>query len=1236
MGVVYQALDRERNAVVAVKTLREMNAQALYRFKNEFRALADLEHPNLVRLEELIEDQGQWFFTMEFVDGGDFLAYVRKQSTRAPRFESAPPTIRDEGELGRGGVGTSSSGVSPLGVGARVTEIMDYDEPRLRGALGELALGLCALHNAGKVHRDIKPSNILVTPEGRVVLLDFGLVAELATKDEGNERVVVGTAPYMAPEQAASRQVAPAADWYSMGVVLYEALTSRLPFVGTMQEICMDKQKHEPPPPRAHRPDVPRDLDVLCSELLRFEPSERPSGADVLKRLGVDQARFTQMVSSSSHFSQTPPFVGRYGELRAIREAYLSSRRGDSVSTVVYGDSGIGKSALIRRFTETLQREVAGLVLLAGRCYEREAVPYKAFDGVVDALSRFMRHLPDVDAYTLLPKHSALLPRVFPVLGRVEAIAQATRSARRTDQPHVLRSRVFAALRELLTLIAERHPLVVVIDDLQWADTDSLILLSEIMRPPEAPPLLLLISSRTEPQVDGGFETGRESLPGDVRSIPLGPLDKRSAPELARLLLLRHQAAADVNPAEIAVEARGHPLFIDELVRHAATRGWSMGQMVRLDEVIRDRVADLPAPAMHLLELVAVVGVPVRQEIIAQASKMPPSEFSRWVALLRVANLVRSQGERGSDLIEVFHNHVRDSVYGHLGEETRTDRHARIAIALETAAEARERPELLLRHLEAAGETEKAAEYAEEAAVRAGKSLAFERSSELYRATLRLGRFDASRERELSFALGKALVDAGRGPEAAEVFLQAATGADRATRLECHTRAAEQLLISGHIERGLGVMRTALAEFGVKLPRASRRTLASLLWQRLRLRARGVGWTERQPDEIPEGTLQRLDAYRAAAIGLGLVDPVRGAYFQARELSLALRTGEKVRIGIALCNEAVFRASQGSFGLARARRLLETAGRISEESDSAHLTGQVEASEGAFLYFRGRFGTAAERLAVAESMFRDVPGATWERNAVRLFRLFGLRQYGALDQLRSLTDEYLRDAVRRGDRYMEASLRRSCNIAKLAVDEPRDAERHLSAVEWNNPENEFDLLDWWEMEARVDLAIYRTGALDRLEEFRDRFAAFDRSLLSRVQIVRAMCRWLRARLALAVAVQGLDPKNRLAEATRIGRQLDKEQVGYASVYGALLEAGVLAHQGRREQAAGVLESAAKLAGAEQMHLLAAVAKRQRGVLVGGDGGRDEVESADSGLRKSGVANPARMSDLLAPGFARPS
>ena len=207
-GLVYEAIDRDRQASVALKMLRVLDGEMLLRLKEEFRALQDIEHPNLIRLFELSCDEGTWFYTMELVNGQSFSAYVAGDAEPASRVH-----VRELAELATGKhERTGSRTVNPL----RARPLVDY--ARLRESLAQLARGLVALHAAGKVHRDIKPSNVLVARDGRVVILDLGLVSDSTDAHEVEDGVVVGTISHMAPEQAAGGDVGAAADWYSVGV----------------------------------------------------------------------------------------------------------------------------------------------------------------------------------------------------------------------------------------------------------------------------------------------------------------------------------------------------------------------------------------------------------------------------------------------------------------------------------------------------------------------------------------------------------------------------------------------------------------------------------------------------------------------------------------------------------------------------------------------------------------------------------------------------------------------------------------------------------------------------------------------------------------------------------------------------------------------------------------------------------------------------------------------------------
>ncbi len=512
MGVVYKTRDLRTGHLVALKMMQHQSG--LPRFKEEFRALQEVAHPNLVTLYDVVSDGRAWFFTMELVRGNDFLTYVRIGAT--PGAEAVA-----QGKAAP----QAEAGTSDIAAGLTPDHLL-----RLRATLRQLAEGLVALHAAGKVHRDVKPSNVLVADGGHVKLLDLGLVASLgpAGLHQSTEQHLVGTLAYMAPEQANGEPVSPASDWYSVGVMLYEALTGCLPFPGGYLEMAARKDRGEFAPPRDRTAGVPADLDALCIDLLRRSPAERPLGSEVLGRLPPAPGTASEPPPLAA--SPSSPLLGRERHLALLAEAYDAARAVGPVAVLIHGGSGVGKSALVDHFLAGLRRQ-GETVVLAGRCYEREAVPYKALDGVVDGLARYLRR-PEAHADSLLPRDVGPLARVFPVLQTVPAVAQAPRGVAASPDPQEVRRRAFAGLRELLARLGDRCPLVLSLDDLQWGDVDSARLLAELVRPPDPPQLLLLACYRREDAGRSPFlrtflaeqQTAGPAL--DRRDLPVDPLPR--------------------------------------------------------------------------------------------------------------------------------------------------------------------------------------------------------------------------------------------------------------------------------------------------------------------------------------------------------------------------------------------------------------------------------------------------------------------------------------------------------------------------------------------------------------------------------------------------------------------------------------------------------------------------------------------------------------------------------------
>tara|TARA_B100001750_G_scaffold217356_1_gene202638 strand:- start:967 stop:4635 length:3669 start_codon:yes stop_codon:yes gene_type:complete len=1199
-GAVYRVEDRERGTEVALKTLYEVEPQSLLLFKNEFRALQDLDHPNLVHFHELYEEAGEWYFTMDLVDGQGFREYVR-----------------------------------PGGV---------LDNQRLARSVRELASALAHVHSAGLVHRDLKPSNVRIDAEGRAVLLDFGLVIGSRQAQDA----IVGTPLYMAPEQAQQAPVGPPADLYALGVMLFEAWSGEPPFVGSSLHLLMRKQVAPAPSLRAVDPHAPDALVDLCDRLLDRSPALRPSAEAIARALetaplgaapvvevrkaltpmgtGSDPEADTMDALPSAPSSEddsgrtraaveqvlgeaTPeaPFVGRESELEILERALRESREGALRAVFVEGESGVGKTALKDAFVARVEER--GGTVLGGRCYEHERVPYKAFDGIVDALARDLARRHDDQVSRLLPAGGALLAQVFPVLGRVTAKARDSVGVIPRDGLE-LRDLCFRMLADLLDALAQEEPVVLTVDDFQWADADSLRLFEVLAERAS----LLVVATLREPTAEV------IALADAWTRLPLERLNRRDAEALARV-----QAPEGVDVSALAEQANGHPLLIAELARHAQGRRGP----VSIRGVIRERL-DALAPEQRNLVIGAALAVrPITPLLGADVAGLPRKRLSRSLKALRLANLLRTAPGGDERRIECFHDHVRATVVEGLGEPEAREWHARLAQAFE-GRQRDEDVEALAFHWRAAGDIQRAAEHALVAARGAVGTLAFSRAADFYLQALEAER-PWSEARGLHVELAEALRQAGRGAEAGAHFVTATRDAEPRERQRLLAKATQTYLQSGQLDEGIALADEVLAEVGMTLPKGPKRALASMLWHRSRLALRGLGFEERGAEAVDPMELEMVDTVSTVGTALAMADFIRGADFQSRALRMALDCGEPGRVARALSGEGAAMATGEAPPMKKARALLERAESIAEGSDDPELRAWLDLSWGTAYLNQFDFVPALEHAQRADDVLRaECTGVPWELSTTHTLVVMSLWSMGRYAELARLAPQYVREARERSDVYGSTTIVCSGAYATaIAADEVAEGIDRVrrAMAEWG--QEPFKLQHFLEMEAMTELEIYAGGsaALERHERW---WGALKSSLILTMRSAKFVMLACRARAALAAGRDRGGDRGSLVEAAardlRKARPLVKSVCCQAQL--DQIEGAVRAARGDVDGAVAMLERAEEGLRASAMEGYADAAALRRADLRRDF---DALDAAADALRAKGVVNPRRYAWLRAPG-----
>ncbi|MDP9236076.1 MAG: protein kinase [Chloroflexota bacterium] len=810
------ALDREC-ALALIKT-DALEPEELERLRREAQAMARLDHPNIVAVYDIGEEDGRPFFVCQYITGGDLRGTLR-----------------------------AAGGPLPMEHTLAIAE--------------DLCRALAHAHEHGIVHRDVKPANIWLTGEGTAKLGDFGLATAADRTRLTLTGAVVGTAAYMAPEQALGQPADARSDLYAVGCVLYEMLTGRPPFLGDdVLAVISQHVNTAPVAPSWHNPQVPKPLEALVLRLLAKSPDERPASA---QNVATELRRIRDR--STVDVAPEPPrpaggdlrglewgrFVGRREEMDQLKEALEEMLSGRGSLAMVVGEPGIGKTRLAEEFG--VYAALRGARVLAGHCYEGESsIPYRP---LVEALRPYARSRPDDEVRSQMdagaPEIATLLSEIrqrFPDIAPAPPL-----------EAEAERLRLFESVTQFVRNAAAASPLVLQLDDLHWADKPSLLLLQYLMRSIGGDRVLIVGAyrdvelDRTHPLAEAMATLRRtphyrrvllRGLPEDDVLAMISTVEGSEATSAAR------RALADA----LYRETEGNPLFIREVINSLIEDGklfrrdgeWTsnvrsvseLGLPEGVREVIGRRLSRLSEDCNKMLTLASTMAGGFTWEELRAITRQPEEALLDLLEEALRAQLVIERRAAAGGTYDFTHALIRHTLYEELSTPRRVLLHRQIGEALEKLYTTNVDPHLaeLAHHFYQAapgGDVGKAIDYATRAGARAVQALAYEEAAAQYELALQALELKEQPDERQRYELLSALGQAYRRADVAE---KAMATTERALKLaegfgDPHLQAEAAIVYCAAVQRG------PLANSGVEVP-ALERALAALGGEESALAAR--------------------------------------------------------------------------------------------------------------------------------------------------------------------------------------------------------------------------------------------------------------------------------------------------------------------------------------------------------------------------------------------------------------
>lgn len=1172
MGVVHRAYDALQDTEVALKLSGSTDAGARARLREEFRRVRQVAHPGVV---------APW----ELFDGVDAGALVQGK-------EGAPPVQPPFFTM-------------PIVPGARIDEVFAREaDPvvrlaSVRAILPALLDGLAELHGRGLVHGDVKPSNLFVEGD-RCAWLDFGL-----SSLRGEAAVQVGGTPhYLAPEVLQGDPPGPEADVYGLGVLLHELLAGRSPFPSDAPLI--DKAMGRSRRLAVDLPEAGPAVDAILAAMIDRRPAARPT---------LDAVAEAFDVRAPERAPRLPGVVvGRETHLALLKGALHTVRGGRAVVVDLHGPSGIGKSTILDAFVE---RHAHDALVLRGACDRRVSAPYDVLGGALDVLARRLVVEPE-RAATLDPAALGLAGELFPTLLQVPG----ARPPDGAEPVEARRVRALVALRRVLADVARGpEPLVLVLDDLQWASEDTRRLLDELIGAPEAPQALWVLSAR---DVDGGTERLATSLGVPLVDASVGRL---SASEVAAAWQALGGDAA-LLPA-VAASAAGDPFLLRFFREHLHNADSGLPTSLFRDTVAR-AMGGLEDPARRAVAHASVAQASVLRAALLEAAGLRPAE-RRLLAELEDRVWMASD-DLDAERVCPYHARIADLVVAVLSPDQLRQHHAGLYGALRRWGHPDAR---LYAHAVGAGLDEAASEHAEAAADGASARFAFlDAARWLERALVGAA---PSRASVLCEKRGRALASAGRFREAAVDFREAASWLsdadpaswERAIRLR--TLAADHLVRYGAVEEGTQLFREVFAAIGETLPATEAAAQVQGLLHRL---LSFFGWRVGQVrTDLPPEVRLRLDVLLAASIALAMQHAAVADALQLRQLRLARRHGASEYAARGFMHEISVEAALGFAPMLRRAEAMLVELRRLAGTDPRLLAG-ADGAESSLGWSRGQWLRClvhAERGERGFSALRS--GVHYELGALRTFRFSGLWWSGRLPEMLAEVDALREDARLLGDTLQLDTYRLGeCSSLDLVRDRPRRVVEDAAAALAGWAPEQASTQRYLRLHGLLRAWLYLGDPDAAWREVEREWEVLRRGLYLTLAPTRCVLTLGRGGVALALAAQAAPGSQRtrwLREAERCARTVRAARTWAPHLAVAdLMASGAARLAGRDAPALDLLRRAVEGLEAVDMPMHAAAARAV-------DPDADRSASGAAALRALGVVQPGLFARMLAPGWTDP-